>query len=180
MFPTPRLCCRRRGLGDLDAIHAVYGGALAVRWVGDGTPATREGCAQRLQATERSCAPRGYDMIAFEALDTSTAAGSCGLWRPGGQPEVEVKCALLRECEGQLLATEALVARLAMRLKRGGCGASAPPRRSKAGRRSTCAAKWARVSALCATMAKAAGAASSSGRRRIGAVRPAGRRRSSG
>jgi hypothetical protein len=44
VFDTPRLAGRRLDAADIDAMFAVYGDAVAMRWVGDGEPITREGC----------------------------------------------------------------------------------------------------------------------------------------
>lgn len=112
LFVTARLRCRRWRRTDLDAIEAVYADPLVVRWVGDGTPATREGCLHWLEVTERNYALRGYGMFALEALDTGAIAGFCGLVHPGGQTEPEVKYAFPRERWGQGLATEAVAAML--------------------------------------------------------------------
>jgi [ribosomal protein S5]-alanine N-acetyltransferase len=112
LFLTPRLRCRRWRRSDLDAIVAVYADPVVVRWVGDGEPATREGCTQWLDVTERNYTLRGYGMFALEALDTGVISGFCGLVHPGGQAEPEVKYAFPRERWGQGLATEAVAALL--------------------------------------------------------------------
>jgi [ribosomal protein S5]-alanine N-acetyltransferase len=112
LFVTPRLRCRRWRHSDLDAIFTVYADPLVVRWVGDGQPATREGCEQWIEVTARNYALRGYGMFALQAQDTGAIAGFCGLVHPGGQVEPEVKYAFPRDRWGQGLATEAVAALL--------------------------------------------------------------------
>lgn len=36
LYQTARLYARRIGLSDLESMYAVYGNAVAMRWVGDG------------------------------------------------------------------------------------------------------------------------------------------------
>ena len=51
IFDTPRLRVRRIGSTDVDALHAVYGDADAMRWVGDGVAMTLEQCRPTGSAT---------------------------------------------------------------------------------------------------------------------------------
>lgn len=88
-------------------MHAVYGDAVIVRWVGDGIPLDRSQCEHWIEITHRNYATRGYGMLALVARDTGDIAGFGGLVHPGGQPEAEIKYALRREYQGQGLATEA-------------------------------------------------------------------------
>ena len=112
LFLTRRLRCRRWTGADLPAIRAIYGDPVAMRFVGDGTPLTPEGCAQWLAVTERNYAQRGYGMFALEDRTSGEVVGCCGLVHPGGQPEAEAKYALLRTHWGRGLASEVLPALL--------------------------------------------------------------------
>lgn len=107
-FETERLRVRRWRDADLAALLAVYGDADAMRWVGDGSPITHDGCVQWLEVTRRNYAQRGYGMFAIEARAFEGVVGFCGLVHPGGQPEAEVKYALHRAQWGQGFATEAV------------------------------------------------------------------------
>lgn len=113
LFETPRLRCRRWLPADLDALAAVYGDADAMRYVGDGEPLAREGCERWLEVTASNYRKRGYGMFALEEKASGDVVGFCGLVHPGGQPEAEVKYALLRAHWGRGFATEGVGALLA-------------------------------------------------------------------
>jgi ribosomal-protein-alanine N-acetyltransferase len=108
VFDTPRLTGRRLDAADIDAMFAIYGDAVAMRWVGDGEPITREGCVQWVEVTHANYDRRGYGMFALEDKGSGQVVGFCGIVHPNGQAEPEVKYALLRSRWGQGLATEAV------------------------------------------------------------------------
>ncbi|MFN3842225.1 MAG: GNAT family N-acetyltransferase [Rehaibacterium terrae] len=109
---TLRLGLRRIDDTDLDALHAVYGDAEAMRWVGDGRPLDRAQCARWIALTRANHARRGYGMFAVVARGQDRPLGFCGLVHPGGQPLPELKYALHRSAWGRGLATEAAAALL--------------------------------------------------------------------
>ena len=108
MFETERLLVRHIAMADIEAMHAVYGDADAMRWVDDGQPLDRQGCTEWVGVTHRNYATRGYGMSALVLKQFEEIVGFCGLVHPGGQPDVEIKYALLRSYWGQGLATEAV------------------------------------------------------------------------
>jgi RimJ/RimL family protein N-acetyltransferase len=112
-FDTPRLVVRRLGIRDVDAMHAVYGDADAMRWVGDGEPLSHAVCGEWVAVTERNYRLRGYGMFAVVERATGEVVGFCGLVHPGGQPEAEVKYAFCRGCWGRGYASEVVSALLA-------------------------------------------------------------------
>lgn len=113
LFETPRLRCRRWIDDDLPSIYAAYSDPAGVRFVGDGTPITMAQCVEWQAVTARNYAQRGYGMFTLLHRDSGRVAGFCGLVHPGGQPEPEVKYALLRDAWGAGLASEAVPALLA-------------------------------------------------------------------
>lgn len=106
LFQTKRLLTRQITHDDLDAMAAVYGDADAMRWVGDGEPLAREGCAEWIEVTHRNYRKRGYGLSAIALRSSGKVIGFCGIVHPGGQPEAEIKYAFLREVWGQGFATE--------------------------------------------------------------------------
>ncbi len=112
-FDTERLSVRRWRDSDLPALLAVYGDVDAMRWVGDGRAITHEECVQWLAVTRSNYEKRGYGMFAIEERSSHGVVGFCGIVHPGGQPEPEVKYALLRSHWGRGLATEAVSGLLA-------------------------------------------------------------------
>jgi RimJ/RimL family protein N-acetyltransferase len=112
LFETERLTVRPLADGDLDAMLAVYGDADAMRWVDDGLPLDGEGCLKWIEVTRKNYTERGYGMAALVLRETGEVIGFCGLVHPGGQPEVEIKYAMLRSYWGRGLASEVVVAML--------------------------------------------------------------------
>ena len=113
LFETDRLLVRKLTADDVDVMFEVYGDADAMRWVDDGQPIPRADCDRWVEVTERNYASRGYGMSVLVLRETGAVIGFCGLVHPGGQPEVEIKYALLRAHWGRGLATEAVRGTLA-------------------------------------------------------------------
>ena len=113
MFETARLRVRRLEHGDVDAMHAVYSDADAMRWVGDGQPLSRAQAEEWLVVTQRNVALRGYGMSVIVERASGLVVGFCGLVHPGGQREAEIKYALHRACWGKGFASEAAAGLLA-------------------------------------------------------------------
>lgn len=112
LFETPRLHVRQLQPCDIDALHAVYGDADAMRWVGNGRPLLRSQCEEWMSVTQRNYRTRGYGMLALVEKQSQVVIGFCGLVHPGGQLEAEIKYALRRECWGKGFASEAASALL--------------------------------------------------------------------
>jgi RimJ/RimL family protein N-acetyltransferase len=112
LFETERLIVRHLNEDDLDAMHAVYGDADAMRWVDDGLPLAREACRKWIEVTKVNYVKRGYGMSAIELRETGEVIGFCGLVHPGNQTQVEIKYAMLRSHWGKGLASEVVVAML--------------------------------------------------------------------
>jgi RimJ/RimL family protein N-acetyltransferase len=112
-FETERLLVRRWRDSDVPALLAVYGDADAMRWVGDGRALTQSECIQWLAVTRRNYEQRRYGMFAIEDRSTRGTIGFCGIVHPGGQPQPEVKYALLRSHWGKGYATEAVTGLIA-------------------------------------------------------------------
>lgn len=113
LFETERLRARMLTPADADALHAVYGDAEAMRWVGDGQPLDHATCVRWIGVTQRNYAKRGYGMSALELRSTGAVVGFCGLVHPGDQRHAELKYAFLRTLWGLGLASEAAQAMLA-------------------------------------------------------------------
>lgn len=122
LFETERLLVRRVEPGDVDAMHAVYGDADAMRWVGDGRPLDRSRCVEWVAVTERNYAARGYGMAALVERASGAVIGFMGLVHPGGQAQAEIKYALKRSHWGKGLASEAAAGMLAYAARAHGIG----------------------------------------------------------
>jgi len=113
VFQTARLFARCIKATDTCALHAVYGDADAMRWVGDGQPITRTECDRWIEVTLNNYRTRGYGMFVLLDRGSGDVVGFCGLVHPDGQAEAEIKYALHRSFWGQGLATEAAAALIA-------------------------------------------------------------------
>lgn len=108
VFATDRLRARRWRDSDLETLLTVYGDPDAMRWVGDGSPLTKEEGLRWLEVTRANYARRGYGMFALEEAASGEIVGFIGIVHPGEQVEPEVKYAFARENWGMGLATEAV------------------------------------------------------------------------
>ncbi len=108
IYETERLLVRHITDWDVGSMQAVYGDAKAMRWVDDGQPLDRESCIRWIEVTKQNYAARGYGMSALVLKQSGSVVGFCGIVHPGGQPEPEIKYALLRAYWGRGLATEAV------------------------------------------------------------------------
>jgi RimJ/RimL family protein N-acetyltransferase len=112
VFESSRLAGRRWRPEDFDALYAVYSDPVAMRWVGEGEPITREQCEKWFEVTAANYAKRGYGMFALVERASGRVVGFGGLVHPGGQEEAEVKYAFLQSHWGRGLASEAVPALL--------------------------------------------------------------------
>ncbi|MEZ6019986.1 MAG: GNAT family N-acetyltransferase [Planctomycetota bacterium] len=109
---TQRLCIRELAAEDAEIFFQIYADPIAMRWVDDGLPITREDSERWLAITLNNYQGQGYGMFAIE--EAGRVIGCIGITHPGGQPEAEVKYTLLRDCWGRGLASEALAGLMAV------------------------------------------------------------------
>jgi RimJ/RimL family protein N-acetyltransferase len=115
---TERLVLRRWDVDrDLDAYAAICGDPEVMRYIGDGSVAARDECAERLEHFETTWRERGFGLFALERRDTGELIGNTGLAVPDFLPEilpaVEIGWRLGRAHWRQGFATEAARAVLA-------------------------------------------------------------------
>jgi RimJ/RimL family protein N-acetyltransferase len=115
---TDRLVLRRWDvLRDLDAWAAICADPEVMRYIGDGSVATRAECAERLEDFETTWREHGFGLFAIDRRDTGEFIGNTGLAVPDFLPEilpaVEIGWRFGRAHWGQGFATEAARAALA-------------------------------------------------------------------
>jgi RimJ/RimL family protein N-acetyltransferase len=115
---TDRLVLRRWDvLRDLDAWAAICADPEVMRYIGDGSVATRAECAERLEDFETTWREHGFGLFAIDRRDTGEFIGNTGLAVPDFLPEilpaVEIGWRFGRAQWGQGFATEAARAVLA-------------------------------------------------------------------
>lgn len=109
---TDRLLLRPIAVDDVDAFARIFADPEVLRFVGDGTTASREETAEW---TERSIARNtneGFDRRSVVLRETGHVIGWCGIavWDIEGRTERELGYVLAREHWGRGLATEAAMA----------------------------------------------------------------------
>ena len=115
---TDRLVLRRWDVTrDLDAWAAICADPAVMRYIGDGSVATRAECEERLEQFVTAWRELGFGLFAVERRDTGEFIGNTGLAVPDFLPEilpaVEIGWRLGRAHWGQGFATEAARAALA-------------------------------------------------------------------
>lgn len=115
LVETPRLVLRRFDVDrDLDALARIYADPDVVRFLGDGSTATRDDTRGWLERNEHErWAAHGFGQWALVERASDALVGRCGLQRLEDGPEVEVGYVLARSVWGRGYATEA--ARVAVR-----------------------------------------------------------------
>lgn len=99
-------------LGDVLALHSIYGDRETVRFVGDSEPLTREDCERWVDVCAKNYATRGYGLNMVVDRANGDVIGGCGVVHPNGRVDPEIKYALRRDRWGQGLASELVPAML--------------------------------------------------------------------
>lgn len=113
VFTTERLTVRRLRPDDLDDFHAICGDPVAMHYMGDGQPLTREVTETWINVSLTNYAERGWGCFAVTPRESDRLIGFCGFARPPERPGiVELIYAFRPEHWGKGYATEAAGAML--------------------------------------------------------------------
>lgn len=109
---TSRLVLRPIEPADVDAFAALYADPDVVRYLGDGTTATREETVEWVERAIRRNEAEGWDLRTVIESDTGEFVGRCGvaIHEIEGRTEREIGYVLGREHWGRGYATEAATA----------------------------------------------------------------------
>jgi RimJ/RimL family protein N-acetyltransferase len=109
---TERLVLRPISREDLDAYAAMFADPEVVRFIGDGTVATRDESVEWIERSIERNANEGWDMRSVLLLDEGVVIGRCGIAvrEIDGRTEHEVGYLFGRALWGWGYATEAAVA----------------------------------------------------------------------
>jgi RimJ/RimL family protein N-acetyltransferase len=109
---TERLVLRPIARGDLDAFAAMFADPEVVRFIGDGTVASREESAEWIEVSIARNETEGWDMRSVLLADDGAVIGRCGIAVRGieGRTEHEVAYLFDRAHWGSGYATEAATA----------------------------------------------------------------------
>ncbi|WP_340378136.1 GNAT family N-acetyltransferase [Streptomyces sp. SS7] len=110
-LPTERLLLRQWRDTDLDPLAEMEADPEVMRYIGDGSPGTRERSAAALERMRAGWDERGFGLFAAEESETGELIGWVGLAVPAFLPEVlpavEIGWRLRRRSWGRGYATEA-------------------------------------------------------------------------
>jgi RimJ/RimL family protein N-acetyltransferase len=113
ILETRRLRLRGFHEGDLDSYARIMSDAETMRYVGTGTPLTREEAWRSLGYILGHWRIRGYGLWAVEERSSGDLVGRIGLYHPEGWPGLEVGWLVERKRWGEGFATEGGAASLA-------------------------------------------------------------------
>jgi RimJ/RimL family protein N-acetyltransferase len=105
---TPRLLIRALSVSDLDSYSAMMSDPLVVRFLGDGTPESREACLSYIQSCLRSQAEHGYSRYAVVERRSDSLIGLCGYKQT--EDGIDLGWRVSRPHWGQGYATESAAA----------------------------------------------------------------------
>jgi ribosomal-protein-alanine N-acetyltransferase len=109
---TGRLLLRAFRPSDLEDFARIRADSDVMRYIGNGTPHTREQTMERMQANVARWRTNGFGHWAVVEKSTGELMGWCGLARLDETPEVEVGYGFARKFWGTGAATEAARASL--------------------------------------------------------------------
>ncbi len=118
VFETERLVVRHLRGEDLDEFAALCGDPVAMRYMGDGRPLTREQTATWIDVSETNYRTRGYGCFAVTIKPEDRLIGFCGLVGPPRQELIELIYAFAQPYWARGLATEVARAAIAYGFER--------------------------------------------------------------
>jgi RimJ/RimL family protein N-acetyltransferase len=120
LFETNRLIVRHLQSGDVDAMFSIFSLPDVTRWMGDGTPLSRELCAKWIEVSLRNYATRGFGASAVIEKCTGEFIGCSGIVYDAERQEPEIIYAFSPKSWGKGYASELVPAMLAYGLTQ--CG----------------------------------------------------------
>ena len=107
VIETPRLRLRPVRESDLDDLARLNADPGVMRYVGSGTPMSREQSWRQIAVVMGHQQMRGYSILAIEERATGAFLGRSGPWFPLGWPMLEVGWIVDPRRQGEGIATEA-------------------------------------------------------------------------
>ena len=112
-FETSRLQVRYLISDDLDAMFAVFSNPDVTKWMGDGSPLSRENCERWITVSHNNYANRGFGALAVIEKSTNAFIGVSGIVYDPERGEPEIIYAFDPGCWGKGYASELVPAMLA-------------------------------------------------------------------
>jgi ribosomal-protein-alanine N-acetyltransferase len=112
LFETSHLLVRHLALDDLDAMFNIFNDPNVTRWMGDGSPLTREQCKKWIEVSQRNYETKGFGASAVIEKSTGGFIGCSGIVYDAERQEPEIIYAFHPNAWGKGYASELVPAML--------------------------------------------------------------------
>lgn len=113
LFETSHLLIRRLTFHDVDAMFAIFSDPNVTRWMGDGSPLSREQCGKWIEVSQRNYETKGFGASAVIEKGTGNFIGCSGIIYDSERQEPEIIYAFHPDAWGKGHASELVPAMLA-------------------------------------------------------------------
>lgn len=112
LFETQRLLIRHLELTDTDSMFAIFSLPEVTKWMGDGSPLTRELCEKWIEVSQKNYAAKGFGASAVIEKSTHEFIGCSGIVYDSERQEPEIIYAFQPNAWGKGYASELVPAML--------------------------------------------------------------------
>lgn len=112
LFETQRLLIRHLELTDTDSMFAIFSLPEVTKWMGDGSPLTRELCGKWIEVSQKNYVTKGFGASAVIEKSTGEFIGCSGIVYDSERQEPEIIYAFQPNTWGKGYASELVPAML--------------------------------------------------------------------
>lgn len=112
LFETSRLTVRQLEAADVDPMFAIFSLPEVTKWMGDGSPLTRELCGKWIEVSQRNYETKGFGASAVIEKNTGEFIGCSGIVYDPERQEPEIIYAFHPSAWGKGYASELVPAML--------------------------------------------------------------------
>lgn len=112
LFETPHLLIRHLNQNDVNAMFTIFSNPVVTRWMGDGSPLTREQCEKWIEVSLRNYETKGFGASAVIEKNTGNFIGCSGIVYASERQEPEIIYAFHPQAWGKGYASELVPAML--------------------------------------------------------------------
>ena len=112
LFETPRLLARHLNPMDAESMYVIFSNPIVTKWMGDGSPLSRELCEKWIQISMKNYETKGFGASAVIEKETGAFIGCCGIVYDPERQEPEIIYAFEQASWGKGYASELVPAML--------------------------------------------------------------------